>query len=165
MLMLSAQAESEWIRLKVENIIPLNNATDLRAISFGIGKNNADVDDIELSLSILPNQVIDTGAIVPLAWSASVTNRQILRFSSSIEAFLSFRGGFIAGDRKEDGRRNLYYPFLQFGLGMQLYRALTKTTYVAFMPEFGFIPGALYHQKVLSVAAPTIGLSMAIGRR
>lgn len=160
-----ASAESEWIRVKMENIIPLEKSQAIQAISIGIGKDHVDVGEIELTASISPHQTFDRSAPVPMAWSGSVTNRKVLNISRAMDAFIAFRAGFVVGDRDEKDVDNLYYPFLEISIGMQLYRRISKQSYVAITPEFGFIPGAPYTGSLYTIAAPTVGLSMAFGRQ
>ena len=133
--------------------------------SIGIGQKQTDIGEIEITLSIGAKQTIDSDTPIPLVWSGSLTNRQSLQSSDLFNAFISLRVGFITGDRAEENIKNLYYPFLEFGVGMQFYCHINQQYFITIMPEFGLIPGMPYTGDPLSVAAPTVALSMAFGKK
>jgi len=159
-----SMAEADWIRIKLDNVIPLESSQDIQAIGVGIGKETTDMGEVEMNVSLSPNQIFDRKESIPMAWSGSVTNRQVMSISPVMDAFISFRAGFVAGDRSETDVDNLYYPFLQLGLGMQVYHRFSRKSYMALMPEFGVIPGMPYSGDLLSIAAATVAVSVAFGK-
>lgn len=160
-----ASAESEWLRLKMDNIVPLDTSQDIQSFGIGIGKSTQDMGQVEMNVSFSSDQRFDRDTSIPIAWAGSVTNRQIMSTSPLMDTFISFRAGFVAGDRAEKKEDNMVYPFLQLGLGMQIYHHFNQKTYMAMMPEFGFIPGMSYSGDVLSIAAATVAVSVAFGQK
>ena len=95
------------------------------------------------------------------AWAAIVEYRKQMGVGYQIDPFFAVAGGFVMGDRDEEGVSNLVLPYGQIGMGLRLRLTDKRSRNQLFVsPQLGLIPGALYDRGPLSVVAPYSGIDI-----
>jgi hypothetical protein len=138
-----------------DQFIPLDTHGSVRSVSVGLGTEFLDAGTLSMRVGRSFDPVAaPSGPDAEKPWAAMFEYRARLGIGYSIDFLIVGAGGFVLADREGDCS-NLVLPYGRIGVGMEVFLARGGENGDLYLsPHLGVVPGVLYDEGPMSIAAP-----------